>query len=64
MKKTYWVIWTYVADYGGPIRIAAHSAREAVEILRAGFGDDIRKKVKIYVWDTFPVRICVPEGSD
>ena len=49
----YFVIWTYIANYGKMV-VHATNQHEAAEKVRAGFSDDFRKRGTIYVFDSPP----------
>lgn len=53
--NTYWVMWTYIANYSKPIRVEAKDADEAIKLTCGYFSDDFHKKASIYVFDREPV---------
>lgn len=68
MKKFY-VMWTYIGNYGGPWEREANTAEEAGRsVIRGMSGDvsgDFARKAKLYVFDTPPSAIidCRKEAA-
>ncbi len=54
-KKTFWIMWTYVGNYGGPSRWdGATTAEEAAKQVSDGLSRDFRARGRIYVFDSPP----------
>lgn len=60
--KTYIIYWTYVANYGGPMRRHAESPEEALQIVYDGFSDDFRERGSVTIFDCEPV-LVVKDGK-
>lgn len=61
-RKTYYVHWTYVANYcSTPLRITATSPEAALTQVLELFSDDFAAKGSIYIYESAPV-ITVREG--
>jgi hypothetical protein len=56
MKKFY-VMWTYIANFGGPYERWADTPQAAAESVRQGFSKDFRDKGTVYVFDAAPVLV-------
>lgn len=56
----YYLMWTYIANFGGPWERWANTPEEAVEHLRLGFSQDFRDKGTVYVFDTPPILTVKP----
>jgi hypothetical protein len=52
--RTYYVIWTYAANYSKVMPIQAASAQQAAQAATSLFSDDFREKGSVYVFDTPP----------
>lgn len=52
MKK-WFVIWTYIANYG-KMWVDAETAEQAAKKVVAGFSEDFAKRGKVYVFDKAP----------
>jgi len=54
--KTYWILWTYVANSSDrPVRVEAKSPGEAIDIAFQGYSDDFQAKAKFFVFESAPV---------
>lgn len=54
--KTYWVMWTYIANYSErPIKVTAESPEHAIKLTTGYYSDDFKKKASVYVFDREPV---------
>ncbi len=53
--KSYWVMWTYIANYSKPIHVRAETAEDAIDQACGFFSADFKKKASIYVFDREPV---------
>ncbi len=60
MKKFY-VMWTYVANYGGPWEREGKSAEDVGLSVVRGFSDDFAERCKVFVFESMPS--FVYEGS-
>lgn len=54
-KHTYWVLWTYVANYSSLMKVEADSPEQAKEKVCDWYGPEFLKKAHIYVFDKEPV---------
>lgn len=52
--RDFWVLWTYIANYSGLIRVSATSEEDAAEFMRRRYGDEFKQKATIYVFDKKP----------
>lgn len=52
--NTYYVLWTYAANYSSLLKIEAKSAEFAASHAMYFFGDEACKKAKVYVFDAPP----------
>lgn len=59
--KTFYVFWTYIANYGYS-QIEARDEEHAAKIIYDGFSDDFRQKGEVYVFDKPPV-FLISKGS-
>lgn len=55
--RTFWYMWTYVANYSSPQPIEATSAEEAVAKVALMWGEEFTAKATIYVFDKPPAGI-------
>jgi hypothetical protein len=53
--KTYWVLWTYSANYSELRRIEADSPEKAKDAATCLYGPDFHNKAMVYVFDRAPV---------
>lgn len=51
--KTYWIIWTYIANFGR-MTVQAKSEDEAVNRLYDCFSPDFENRATVYVFDKEP----------
>ena len=56
--KDFWILWTYVANYG-KMKIPARDAKHAAEQLCACFSKDFKEKGSIFVFDKEPSLVMV-----
>ena len=56
-QKKFYVMWTYIGNYGGPYERWATSAEEAGESVRQGFSQDFRDKGTVYVFGSRPRKV-------
>lgn len=59
--RTFWVLWTYVANYSHLIEVRAPTADDAARRATAGYSADFRKRATVYVFEHPPVLV---EGED
>lgn len=59
--KSYWVIWTYCANFSAPRRVEAADAQQAADRATAHYSDDFRRAASVYVFEAPPV-LSVLEG--
>lgn len=52
--KTFYVIWTYIANYSAVHEVQGESAHLVAENVVRGFSDDFAKKATVYVFDRPP----------
>ena len=52
--KEYFVIWTYIANYGVMKNYSASSPEDCARRVAIGFSEDFQKKGKVYVFDSPP----------
>lgn len=58
MKFTYYVTWTYMANYSEkPIEVQAESAEAAAKCALGLYSDDFKAKAKVYVWSFPPLAL-------
>lgn len=55
MRKKYWVLWTYIANFSKLVEIEASSPTEAAEFVTGHFSKDFEAKATVYVFDHSPV---------
>ncbi len=60
--KNYWILWTYIANYGR-IRLPARDAKHAADQLYACFSPDFKEKGTIFVFDTEPALVLHREAE-
>jgi hypothetical protein len=60
--KNYFVVWTYIANYGQQW-IAAKSPKEAADKLILGFSKDFEHRATIYVFDKEPDYLRSPQKA-
>lgn len=60
--KTYYVLWTFAANYSKLMEIPAESAEEAKNAVLWLWGKEFRDTCNMYVFDTPPV-IKMERGS-
>lgn len=53
MKK-FWIMWTYFANYGGPILVGAETPDEAVKFVSSAYSEDFKERADVYVFDSPP----------
>lgn len=53
--KTFYVIWTYVANYSGLITVEAESADAAKQQVLDRYGAEFADAARIFVFDAPPV---------
>lgn len=53
--KSYWVMWTYIANYSKPVRVEAKDAEDAIDKVCGYYSKDFQQKASIYVFDREPV---------
>ncbi len=53
--QSFWVMWTYVANYSTLTEMKANSAQEAHDAITGYFGADFKKNATVYVFDRPPV---------
>ncbi len=53
--KDFWVMWTYVGNYGGPYHRPAKDAASAGQSVIDGFSPDFSARGVVYVFDTKPI---------
>jgi hypothetical protein len=56
--NTYWIIWTYIANYGR-MSFKANSADDAVNMLYRHFSSDFENKATVYVFDKEPALVLI-----
>lgn len=52
--KFYFVVWTYIANYGVIEKYLAYNSQDAANRIREGFSEDFRLKGKVYVFEDAP----------
>jgi hypothetical protein len=52
--KTFYVLWTYQANYSGLLEVPAESAEKACKQVLNFWAPDFAKKACVYVFDTKP----------
>jgi len=58
--KTYWVLWTYIANYSRLMCVEeAKSPEEAIQRTTGYFGADFQQKATVYVFDHKPALVVV-----
>lgn len=55
--KTFYVLWTYVANYSRLFKIDARDKEEALAASTGYYGVDFKTKGSVFVFDTPPVTI-------
>lgn len=55
--KTYYILWTYSANYSCLKEVKAASPREALDATTGYFSSDFQSKGTVYVFDRAPVLI-------
>jgi hypothetical protein len=58
--KTFYVLWTYVANFSRLHEVQGESAEAVAENLLNGFSGDFREKATIYVFDRPPAFTYTP----
>ena len=53
--KTYYVLWTYIANYSELREIEARSPEEAHKAMTDWFGPEFHAKATVYIFDKAPV---------
>ncbi len=53
--KTYYILWTYIANYSELHKVRADSPELAIKSFTGCFSEDFQKKAKIYVFDAPPI---------
>jgi hypothetical protein len=58
-RKTYWVIWTYIANYSEQAcPVAAFSPEDAAKVIIDSYGgEEFARKATVYVFDHKPVLV-------
>ena len=59
--KTFYVIWTYLANYSEVRPVQAGSSEEAADAATSFFSKDFQQKGTVYVFDHPPVFTKKPE---
>lgn len=59
--KTYYVLWTYIANFSKLMSVQADSPREALDKATGLFSSDFKHKGNVYVFDRPPVLV---QGSE
>lgn len=54
--KPYWILWTYIANYG-KIKLSARDPKHAADQLYACFSADFKERGTIIVFDCEPVLV-------
>ena len=57
MKKKYYVLWTYSANFSKMIEVMASSPKEARDIVTGHFSNDFHTRGNVYIFDCQPVLI-------
>lgn len=52
--KTFYVLWTYIANYSRLLPIKADTAEDALKESVGYFGPEFHKKATVYVFDSPP----------
>lgn len=55
--KTYYVLWTYIANYSRLMQVVASDAAHAHHLTADGMSEDFRLKATVFVFDTPPAHI-------
>jgi hypothetical protein len=58
--NTYWILWTYSANYSELVEVKAKNPTHAIEVATAFYSADFKKKATVYVFDHPPVNVKVP----
>lgn len=58
--KSYWVLWTYIANYSKLTRVEARDAEDAMDMVTGHFSKDFQKKATVYVFDREPILTSKP----
>lgn len=61
--KTYYVLWTYVANFSKLLTVQAASPREALDQATGFFSLDFKHKGNVYVFDRPPVLVQGAEAD-
>lgn len=59
--KTFYVLWTYMANYSNLREVQAESAEEALNQTVVYMSDHFKKHGKVYVFDKPPVATYSPD---
>jgi hypothetical protein len=54
-EKSYWVLWTYVANFSSLRKVTALSAADAAAKVTSLFSDDFHNRATVLVFDQPPV---------
>lgn len=60
MKRKYYVLWTYIANYSSVLEVEATSPSQALDVATGFFSKDFHAKASVYVFDHEPVLIRLP----
>lgn len=61
--RDYWVMWTYIANYGGPTRVKAESPKAAAKHIYDCYSEDFKKKGVVIVFDNEPALVVSQDSN-